>query len=180
MFALREIVIDKLYALALNTSCDVFQQCFEYWQDVDYLFRFFKEHQEALQYYQVDRMRAVELVLLESRLFFREIITIAEDNDSNHSLDQNIFVPLHHDDNFDIGLLETKAYGKKKGVSFLRLYAIRLQDGCYIIVGGLIKTSQALQDSIEGRAMIKRIKYVLKELQRHNLIDAFDIAAIVF
>jgi hypothetical protein len=179
MFALKEIINEKLYAIAIGEANNVFRECFENWQDVKYLHNYFKENEEALKFYNVERKKAVQLVLQESRIFYEDILDIANGTRNVTSLDESIFIPLHKYDDFDIPLLKTKAYGKEKGLSFLRMYALRLQDGTYIVVGGLIKTTEALQDCEEGRKMLTRIKEVAKFLEKNNFTDAFDIVAIV-
>lgn len=42
MFTLAEIVENRLYAVALTNEDDVFHHCFGRWQDVSYLYDFFK------------------------------------------------------------------------------------------------------------------------------------------
>lgn len=179
MFALSEIVEEKLFALKEGGSLDVFHQCFENWQDVEYVYNFFKSRPEALLYYEVDQRTAVRLILSESEQFFDDISEIAEGKKDATSLDKIIFQPLHNGDDFDLPIIETKAYGKEAGRSFLRLYAIRLSDGAYIVVGGLIKTTEALQDCEEGKAVLKKLKEVASILRESEMFDAFDIGILV-
>lgn len=178
MFALSEIVEEKLFALKEGGRLDAFHQCFENWQDVEYVYNFFKSRPEALLYYGVDHRTAVRLILRESEQFFDDILNIAEEENAT-SLDKIIFQPLHNGDDFDLPMIETKAYGKESGRSFLRLYAIRLSDGAYIIVGGLIKTTEALQDCEEGKAVLKKLKEIAGILRKSEMFDAFDIGILV-
>lgn len=179
MFALREIIENKLYALETVRGSDAFTDCFNNWQDATYVFNCFKGKEEALLFYGVDKKQAAQQVLQESQQFYLDILNIANGKTHVTSLDHSIFIPLHPNTDFDLPLLETKAYGTDHQTSFLRMYAIRLNDGCYIVVGGLIKTSNTLQDSKEGKAILKRIKQVVNFLRDNNYTDAFDIAPIV-
>lgn len=179
MFALSEIVKEKLFALKEGGGLDVFHQCFENWQDVEYLYNFFKSRPEALLYYGVDHRTAVRLILSESEQFFDDILNIAEGKTNATSLDKIIFQPLHNGDDFDLPMIETKAYGKESGRSFLRLYAIRLSDGGYIVVGGIIKTTESLQGCEEGKAVLKKLKEVAGILRKSEMFDAFDIGILV-
>lgn len=178
MFALSEIVPEKLFALKEGGGLDVFHQCFEKWQDVEYVYNFLKSRPQALAYYGVDQRTAVRLILNESAEFFDDILNIAEEENAT-SLDKIIFQPLHNGDDFELPMIETKAYGTAAGRSFLRLYAIRLSDGAYIVVGGLIKTTDALQDCEEGKAMLKKLKEVAGILRKNDMFDAFDIGILV-
>lgn len=179
MFALTEIVKDKLFALKEGGGLDAFHQCFDNWGDVQYVFNFFKSRPEALAYYGVDLGTAVRLILSESEQFFDDILNIAEGNRDAQSLDNIIFQPLHEGDDFDLPMIETKAYGKDHGRSFLRLYAIRLSDGAYIIAGGLIKTTKALQDNEEGKNMLEKLKEIARTLRKKQWSDAFDIGVLI-
>ena len=179
MFALTEVVKEKLFALADANGSDVFHQCFENWQNVAWLFAFFEANPDALNFYGVDKKTAVELVLKEADDFFNDILDIAEGKSESKSLDNVVFKPLHAGDDFDLPIIETRAYGTVSDSSFLRLYAIRLNDGAYIVIGGLIKTTKALQDSTEGRQILKKLKDIVKILRKHNLFDAIDIGVFI-
>ena len=179
MFALREIVKDKLYAIATKNESDVFHDCFKKWNDPLYLYDFFSSNSESLKFYQVDVKTATSMVLLESKKFFIDILKVARGEKKANTLDKTIFVPLHNNDDFEFALLETKAYGSDKQPSFLRIYAIRLKDGCYIVVGGLLKTTQSLQECKEGKRILATLKSMISKLQAKGYKDAFDIAIIV-
>lgn len=180
MFALRKIVENKLYAIKTAGGSDAFFDCFKRWEDPMYLYHFFKERPHALLYYRVDAKQAAQLVINESQQFQSDILAIVHGKQPATTLDKAVFVPLHENGGFDMPLLEVKAYGAEQGISFLRLYAVRLKDGCYIVVGGLIKTGKALQDFEEGIQMMETIKALVAFLQKSKYSDAFDIAILEF
>ena len=177
--ALQTIVKERLYSLQISKSSDVLADCFTKWKSPSYVYNLFAENPGALTFYQVDKQAAVAAVLEEAEQFFLDLLNIANGNFGISSLDNFIFQPLHKTHDFSIPILETKAYGKENNISFLRLYAIRLSDGCYIVIGGLIKTTQALQDSKEGRAILNRFKELTAFLTSKNLYDAFDIGILI-
>lgn len=174
MFAIRYIVKNKLFAI-VERNIDAFETCFNQWQDVSFLFRFFTNNPDALTFYGLSKREAIDLILKEQKTFFLSILKCAKEN----KLDKIIFKPLHKGDDFDIPMLETKAYGKSHGKSLLRLYAIRIQDGSYIITGGLIKTTRSLQESEEGKKMIKQIQRVFKFLQKKGIVDIFELETLL-
>lgn len=179
MFAIEEIIPNSLYALKTETGSNVFYECFENWQDVAYLYDFFSSRLDSLKFYGVDVSEAVGEILSESEIFFDDILKYAEDENEEKRLDNVIFEPLHANDDFDIPIIEAKAKGKGKGKSYLRLYAIRLTDGTYIIVGGLIKTTKSLQDDMDGMDILHKLKKFAQYLRSKNLMDAFDIGIII-
>lgn len=179
MFALCEIVKERLYALADADGSDVFHRCYENWQDVSYLYDFFKNNPDALTFYRMNQRDAVQHILNESELFFDDILNIAEGYADVNTLDDYVFTPLHLNDDFDLPIIETKAYGINHRKSFLRLYAIRLSDGAYIVVGGLIKTSRALQDTPEGIQILDQLRKLRQYLVKHQLDDSFEIGILL-
>jgi hypothetical protein len=179
MFVLSEIVKEKLFALAEADGSDVFHRCFEDWQDVSYLYDFFKRHPKALAYFRLDVKTAVRQVLSESAQFSDDILNIAAGKSDATSLDDIVFQPLHSGDDFDLPIIETKAYGKEFGKSLLRLYAIRLNDGAYIVVGGVIKTARSLQECEGGEQIVTTLKELSKMLRKDQMYDAFDIGILL-
>lgn len=176
---LTSIVENKLYALVTPDGSDVFTQCFENWQDTLYLYDFFKQHEVALGFYGMGSKEAVKKALSESKQFYLNILDIAEGNTDNATLDNDIFQPLHKNDDFDLPLIAAKAYGPCKPNSFLRLYAVRLSDGTYIIAGGLIKTTQRLQETEEGNKIVAQLKQLEAYLRKNGYEDAFDIGVLI-
>ena len=181
MFELKlaSIVEDKLYTLVKSDGTDVFNQCFDNWQDPQYLYDFFNEHNEVLRYYGMSAKEATKQALTESKQFYLKILNIAEGKTDVTTLDYDIFQPLHPRDDFDLPLISAKAYGPRKPTSFLRLYAIRISDGTYIIIGGLIKTTQELQETEEGEEMLKELRTLGEYLRKKGFQDAFDLGVLI-
>lgn len=173
------IVENKLYALVTPHGSDVFTQCFENWQDTLYLYEFFKEHETALEFYGMSVKQAAQTVLSESNRFYLNILNIAEANADDATLDNHIFKPLHTSDDFDLPLIAAKAYGPRRPHSFLRLYAIRITDGTYIVAGGLLKTTKRLQETEEGKEILETLKKLETYLRKKGYEDSFDIGVLI-
>lgn len=176
---IKYIIENKLYTLVDSDDTDVFNKCFENWQNPIYLYDFFKKHEKDLSFYRMSVKQAAANVIHESFNFYNRILDTIESEEIDESLDQNIFQPLHDRDDFDLPLIQTKSYGNKMALSFIRLYAIRLSDGCYIIVGGLIKTKKKLQEMEEGKEILKKLKQLEKHLRDNGFEDAFDIRVLI-
>lgn len=178
MFAIRTIIEDRLYALAIEDEYDVFYECFDNWSDTSYLYQFFSDRPQALSYYEKGKKEAAKLIIKEAAQFFEDVLRIAQNPLNTNPLDHFIFEPLHSNQDFSMPFVQSKAYGTDQPKSFLRLYAVRLQDGAYVVAGGIIKTTEALQDCDEGKAMLKTLKQLGQFLQNKNLNDAFDLGTI--
>lgn len=181
MFALRKVVDKVLYTLANEVDdTDEMSECMANWADLSYLTAFFKAHEDVLAFYNLSRSEAIELVADQSEKIFLQLREGFKSGNASSSLD-HIFQPLHGNDAFDIPVVEAKAYSGAPGEPrMLRLYAIRLQDGCYIFVGGLIKSTLALQDCEEGRALLKKIRSFAKFLRSNGFTDSFEIGELLF
>lgn len=179
MFAIQVIIDKKLYAAETPDGGDCFTKCFSQWEDVSYVREYLKLHLPANNYYGLGLKEAAKKVLKESQAFYSEILKIARNEIPNQKLDEYIFHPLHEKDDFDIPLLSAKAYGAKGKKSFLRIYAIRLSDESYLVIGGLIKLHRSLQDSEEGRNILEQLKKWTEYLRKNNIDDAFDIGVLI-
>jgi hypothetical protein len=181
MFALREIVDQALYSLADEESgTDEMSVCMELWSDLDYLWKFFKANAQALLYYDLTLSEAVELVANQSEVFFIKLFEASKSKNFGNTLD-HIFRPLHKNDDFDIPVVEAKAYsGSHREPRMLRLLAIRLQGGTYIFVGGLIKTTRAYQDCEEGRALLKKTESLANFLRRNGYTGPQELGELLF
>jgi len=67
-----------------------------------------------------------------------------------------------------------KAYGVTRP-SLIRLYAIRICDNCYLIVGGGVKLRKTVQESPGLELVITRMKMVLAWLKERGVIEPEDL-----
>lgn len=179
MFAVVEIIYEKLYAIQTGDSSDVFTECFENWQDPLYIAEYLESQPPILPFFGVGKKEARKLILKESNKFYTEILSIVKGENPVSTLDNYIFTPLHETDDFNKPLLPTKAYGTVSGKSFLRIYAIRLSDGSYLVVGGMIKLHRTMQESEEGKEILKKLKVWENYLRNNRISDAFDIVELI-
>lgn len=178
MFAVVEIIHDKLYAIQTGDSSDVFIECFGNWQDPLYIAEYLESQPPMLPFFGVGKKEARKLILKESKKFYTEILSIVRGEIPASTLD-NYFIPLHENDDFNIPLVATKAYGTTSGKSFLRIYALRLSDGSYLVVGGMIKLHRTMQESEEGKEILKKLKVWENYLRNNGISDAFDIVELI-
>ena len=76
----------------------------------------------------------------------------SQENDSGLERLQDLFEPLHKRENEDYSLLKSKAKN-----SWLRLYAIRIEENLYVITGGSIKLTKSMQDRTHTNLELKKI-----------------------
>ena len=84
-----------------------------------------------------------------------------------------IFRPLDNNQASDVMLQKEKARLKRKygHSSWLRLYAIKLIQGNYIITGGAIKLTATMQEREHTRQELVKIDKVRRYLMEEGIID---------
>ena len=84
-----------------------------------------------------------------------------------------IFRPLDNNQMAEMMLEKEKARLKQRigHASWLRIYAIRLSDGVYIITGGAIKLTATMQEREHTRMELVKMDRVRRFLLEENIID---------
>lgn len=154
------LVKDSLYTVEDFEKPDqmAYEVVTDRWQDTEYLEDYFERYKEDLQkfhpYMSVER--AVRKTLLEMMEFDEKLYNAA----NNKKLGKLFFRPLHKTDKYET-YIDSKAYGPDKK-SWLRLYAVRLDVDIYVISGGGIKLTKAMNT-----------KELKKELENLNKVKDF-------
>lgn len=140
------------------------------WADMIWLYDFFKENIDDLSaYFNITDIKvAVNDTLEDSERLRYIIMDISPDTDLSR-----IFRPLNNNEASDVMLQKEKARLKRKygHSSWLRLYAIKLIQGNYIITGGAIKLTATMQEREHTRQELVKIDKVRRYLLEENIID---------
>lgn len=188
MFAIEkieEIIQGKLYAVkcsALQDDCETefgdineFGRLFNLWQDTSYLFCFFNRHLEDLKsgfFGVISVEEAILITINEAYNFEQELLSVAKNKINTAQSLREIFRPLSDSDKdkYPIPLyLKSKAYGSRK--SWLRLYALRLNDNIYIITGGGIKLTRTMNTRIHLKNELKKLDILKQFLIDQGIVD---------
>jgi hypothetical protein len=143
---------------------------FDQWSDVMWLRSFFKDNwQDLTAYFKItDIHQAIEDTIEDSDKLQRIIMDISPDA----NLDE-IFHPLENFRTTDILLGKEKARlnRKERHSSWLRIYAIKLSEGVYVITGGTIKLTLKMEDREHTRQELVKMEKVRSFLLNENIID---------
>lgn len=152
-----------------------FERLFENWTDIEYLNGFFKEHEEDLKsgfYGNITINEAIEKTLEDAERLEQKLKNVAS-TISRDTL-QSFFKAL---DNNDYGLAEhqsSKVHGSAYK-SWLRVYAIRIAEDCYIVTGGAIKLVDRMNEREHLRLELRKLDLVKEYLQEEGLYDKDDL-----
>ena len=158
---------NTLWAVRYDGAADnALQQLFSQWSDPEWLVNFFMENLPDLEaYFKItDINQAIYDTIDDNMRLQCLILDISPDAD----LDR-IFRPLNNCRTSEMLLGKEKARikARPRHVSWLRIYAIKLEPGCYIITGGAIKLTQTMQERSHTLAELSRMEQV-----RNFLIDS--------
>lgn len=143
---------------------------FDQWNDVLWLRSFFKDNMNDLSaYFKItDINQAIEDTIEDSERLQGIIMDISPNADLS-----GIFRPLDNNQTADSLLEKEKARLKRMigHASWLRIYAIKLTQGAYIITGGAIKLTAKMQERTHTEEELFKIEKVRRFLLQENIID---------
>ena len=143
---------------------------FAQWNDVMWLRSFFKANwQDLTAYFKItDVNQAIEDTIEDSDKLQGIIMDISPDA----NLDE-IFHPLENFRTTEILLGKEKARLKRqeRHSSWLRIYAIKLSEGVYVITGGTIKLTLKMEEREHTRQELVKLEKVRSFLLNENIID---------
>ena len=161
----------RLWAVRFDENADnEFIKTIDQWDDVQWLRAFFIENiSDLIAYFKISDINiAISDTIDDSDRLQRIILDISPGADLNR-----IFRPLYNNQASDAMLQKEKARLKRKygHSSWLRLYAIKLVSGVYIITGGAIKLTATMQEREHTSRELAKLERVRNFLLQENVID---------
>jgi len=143
---------------------------FDQWNDVMWLRSFFKKNwQDLTSYFKItDINQAIEDTIEDSDRLQGIIMDISPDANL-----EELFHPLENFRTSDILLGKEKARLKRveRHTSWLRIYAIKLSEGIYVITGGAIKLTLKMEEREHTKQELVKMEKVRSFLLNENIID---------
>ena len=162
---------NTLWAVRYDGESDnVLKTLFEQWSDPEWLVDFFTANMSDLKsYFKItDINRAIYDTIDDNIKMQCLILDISPDAD----LDK-LFRPLENNRTADtvLGKEKTRIKNRPQHTSWLRIYAIKLEPGCYIITGGAIKLTRTMQEREHTLVELKKLETVRNYLLEGDAID---------
>ena len=153
---------------------DAFSEAFTHWQDIEYLEAFFEKHRQDLQFgfYRFASVEeAVWATIQEAKEMESRLLKLARNSRLGILPDiDSLFVPLHDQAYRAEQLGKRKAKGPHRH-TWLRMYAIKIDVGCYLVVGSAIKLSRTMDERDHTREELKHLEKVREYLRGHGIAD---------
>jgi hypothetical protein len=153
-----------------NQEDNALFMAFDQWNDIAWLRQFFKENLDDLEsYFHITNVnQAIYDTLDDSEQLECLIMDISPDADL-----EAIFRPLENSRTSEMLLSREKARLQQRPhhASWLRIYAIRLEKGIYIVTGGAIKLTRTMQEREHTLLELQKMEQVRKFLLENGIID---------
>lgn len=178
-----EIIPNRIYSIKYDDedTTEYYRLFNKEWTDLDFLMDFFQSHSEFTEneywgFLGNDPEIAAARVLEDANMLEPHLKELAENSENGERPDlETYFKPLNGKYGYDIEHIPVKGYGVLES-TFLRLYAIRLEANCYLIVYGGIKLNSSIQNSPGLQENVfRKIDKVKQYLVDECIIDKDDI-----
>lgn len=162
---------DRLWATRYDGCVDnVLDILFDQWNNVVWLRDFFKANiEDLISYFKITSVNdAIYDTIEDSERLQCLIMDISPEAD----LDK-LFRPLENSRFSDMLLSKEKARLKDtvRHTSWLRIYAIKLEPGIYVITGGAIKLTRTMQEREHTLHELVKMEEVRTFLLEHGIVD---------
>lgn len=175
---------DYLFAIKFDDKdSNEYDASFSLWRDLDYLVDFFTENKNLLEtdfwhnsIPSTDPEDLAQAIVDESFDFERFIQEVAQNTADGELPDfDSFFQELGGQYKFLREHVPHKSYGTALP-TMLRLYAIRVNPNCYVVVHGGIKLTKQIQDTPQlNRELFSKIDNVLRFFKANGIIDSEDL-----
>lgn len=162
----------KLWAVVYDgDSINILTKTLTDWIDIDYLTVFFTENREDLEVY--FRITDLEIAIYDTITDAAKLSCLILDAKPNANLNE-LFRPLEPGRMTEMLLSREKAKGKRISghASWLRIYAIKLDDGIFLITGGTIKLTHLMNERKHTVEQLARMEQVRDYLIENGVIDS--------
>ena len=163
----------RLYAVRYNEQSDnVLSILFNQWNDPLWLYQFFITNYHDLEtYFKItDINRAIYNTIDDSDILESVILDLSPSAD----LDA-LFRPLNNNQTSELMLDKEKGRLKQpkhiNRPSWLRIYALKLSEGIYVVTGGAIKLTKEMKDRIHTLEELRKLETVRQFLLDNGIVD---------
>lgn len=170
---LKKMTFDKiiddgrLWAVRFDKdNQNALQKVLNQWSDAEWLADFFTQNlDDLISYFRITNIEDAIYQTMEDR---DELACIIMDISPDVNLDR-FFRPLENNRSSEMILGKEKGRPHRK--SWLRLYAIKLSVGIYIITGGAIKLTRTMQEREHTLQELEKMEKVRNFLVREHVFD---------
>lgn len=153
-----------------NEELNELDKVFTQWNDTGWLLKFFRENfDDLVSYFKITKLDEAVYDTMEDS---DELECLILDISPDANLDE-LFRPLENSRSAEMMLSREKArlHNRPKHASWLRLYAIKLNPGIYVVTGGAIKLTRTMQEREHTIKELEKMEKIRQYLVKNGVID---------
>lgn len=161
----------KLWAVVYDgDNLNILDKTFSNWLDINYLQSFFNANKEDLKNH--FHITNVDLAIYDTITDAKSLSCLILDINPDANLDL-LFRPLENQRIKEMFLSKEKAKGHRLSghSSWLRIYAIKLDRGIYIVTGGAIKLTHLMAEREHTLRELNKMETVRNYLLENGIVD---------
>ena len=166
-----EITESRLWAVHYdNEEMNALDTVFTQWNDTGYLLDFFRKNfDDLVSYFKITKLEDAIYDTMEDSDALECLIL---DIEPEANLDE-LFRPLENSRTSEMMLSKEKARLKNRPrhASWLRIYAIKLNPGIYVITGGAIKLTRTMQEREHTLKEMEKMEKIRQYLVANKVVD---------
>ena len=154
---------EKLFAFHYaNEDENELGRLLDLWSDVGYLYQFLKENKQDIGSLSIGKL--TEQIISDAEYIndFLERLS----NNENEKLEY-FFKPLYNSE-YQFQLLSLQK-GRK---NYLRIYALRIDENCFVVTGGAIKLTHMMEDREHTARELQKLKVAKQFLKDNDIYDS--------
>lgn len=154
---------DQLFAFQYkNDALNELERLLELWTDIGYVYEFLKENKNDIG------NQSAELLTEQIIEDATEIDdTLNEISSNKNQRLESFFRPLDNKE------YQFKILSKQKGrVNYLRIYALKIDDNCFVITGGAIKFTHLMEERNHTKEELLKLENCRNFLQENQVHDS--------
>ena len=151
-------------------DADELTRVFRNWSNFDFLLDFFLDNFKDLDHFFSIRSirKAIQDTVEDADYLEKMILQFPGTEDLD-----TLFHPLSLSDNRAAELTREKArnWDRERHASWLRIYAVRLEEGIYVVTGGAIKLTPTMQERPHTKAELDKMDKCQEYLKSNGVFD---------
>lgn len=157
------IFADQLFAFQYKDEVqNELERLLELWTDIGYVYSFLKANKDDIG------NNIIELLtdqIIEDANELDDILN--EISNNKHNRLESFFRPLHNRE------YQFKILSKQKGrINYLRIYALKIDENCFVITGGAIKLTHLMEERNHTREELLKLENCRNFLQENDVHDS--------
>jgi len=147
----------------VGEDADELERLLDLWDSSEYLQHFFEKHIQDLAYFKLTIDEAILHTREEAHLLSEKLFDAVQNDPINL---ETLFRNLHNEEAGILTLSKQKARRR-----WLRLYALRIDKNVYLITGGAIKLTKAMEERPHTSEELAKLERCRQFLQNNNVFD---------